>query len=95
MFYNRLQFKADERLTHSYYESNALHKLGSLDPDNVLILWSEPREIEAIQVEEAWQQLKAVHNNRIFIPDSKEWDPWGPIGREYMIQSMVKFFQLS
>ncbi|MNW39731.1 HTH-type transcriptional activator Btr [compost metagenome] len=95
LFYRRLQFKADDRLTHSYYESNALHKLGSLDPDNVLILWSEPREIEAIQVEEAWQQLKAVQNNRIFIPDSKEWDPWGPIGREYMIQSMVKFFQLS
>lgn len=92
LFYQRLQFRADRTLTHSHYKSHALQQLLTINPDNILILWSEQSELEAIQANPEWNRLKAVQQQRVFIPDSREWDPWGPIGRQYMIQSLVKFF---
>lgn len=92
LFYQRLQFQADKTLTHSHYASHAFNRLLTINPDNILILWSEQCEIEAIQNNAEWSKLKAVQQQRVFVPDSREWDPWGPIGRQNMIQSLVKFF---
>lgn len=92
LFYQRLQFQADKGLTHAYYESHAFNRLLTINPDNILILWTEQSEIEAIQKNPEWNKLKAVQRQKVFIPDSREWDPWGPIGRQYMLQSLVKFF---
>lgn len=92
LFYQRLQFHPG-KIDHSYYVSNAIDRLAIVNPDNILVLWSEPEEIEAFQSKEIWQQLRAVQNNRVYIPDSREWDPWGPIGREWMIRSMLRYFK--
>ncbi len=92
LFYQRLQFKPDERITHAAYQSHAFERLIELNPEHILIIWSEAREIEAVQQDPRWSSLQAVRNNHIYIPESKEWDPWGPIGREVMLQAMVDYF---
>lgn len=92
LFYHRLKFQADPRMAHSYYLSNALEYVLHLNPDHILLIWSEPEAIEAIQQDQRWHKLNAVIHNQVHIPDSREWDPWGPIGREVMIQTMLKYF---
>ncbi|MGO4546555.1 helix-turn-helix domain-containing protein [Paenibacillus sp. 2TAB23] len=92
LFYRRLQFKNDERITHSVYIDHALEQLFDLDPENILIIWSEETEVNELAGNERWQNLRAVKENRVYYPDSREWDPWGPIGREYMIRAMTRYF---
>lgn len=92
LFYQRLQFHPG-RIDHSHYVSHAIDRLAAMNPDNILVLWSEPEEIQAFQAKKIWQRLSAVQNNRVYVPDSREWDPWGPIGREWMIRSMLRYFK--
>ncbi|WP_337098076.1 helix-turn-helix domain-containing protein [Paenibacillus sp. YIM B09110] len=93
LLYNRLQFRPDERVSHGIYMDDAFDTLIELDPDNILVIWSEEQEWDAFSAKPRWQDLQAVKHNRIYYPDSREWDPWGPIGREYMIRAMIRYFE--
>lgn len=92
LFYRRLQFQCDERVTHPIYMDHALDRLIGLNPENILIIWSEETEVNALASHEQWLNLRAVKENRVYYPDSREWDPWGPIGREHMIRAMTRYF---
>lgn len=92
LFFNRLQFRPDSRISHGSYENDAFEKLLQLDPEQILIIWSEEPVLDEFSSDSRWQQLKAVRTSRVFVPESREWDPWGPIGREHMIKSMLKYF---
>ncbi|RJX39356.1 helix-turn-helix domain-containing protein [Paenibacillus pinisoli] len=92
LFYGRLKFQADERITHGTYLEDAFDRLIELDPEQLLVVWSEEPVIHQFNADPRWQQLRAVRENRVYYPDSREWDPWGPIGREHMIKAMVRYF---
>lgn len=92
LFYRRLQFQSDERVTHSIYKDHALDDLIELDPENIFIIWSEEAEMNALAANKRWLSLRAVKDNRVYYPDTREWDPWGPIGREHMIRAMTRYF---
>lgn len=93
LFYGRLRFKPDERVTHSSYMDNAFEHLVELDPEQLLVIWSDASSVNAFSADPRWQQLKAIKESRVYYPDSREWDPWGPIGRGYMIKAMLRFFE--
>jgi AraC family transcriptional regulator, transcriptional activator for feuABC-ybbA operon len=92
LFYHRLGFQPDDRLTHSSYKPHAMEELMELNPENLMIIWSEHNEVEQVSKHPMWKKLKAVKENRVYCPDSKEWDPWGPIGREHMIREVTNYF---
>ncbi|WP_197936503.1 helix-turn-helix domain-containing protein [Paenibacillus sp. GSMTC-2017] len=92
LFYKRLQFKPDKRITHGSYMNDAFDHLVELNPDQLLIIWSEEPDVNEFSADPRWQELKAVKESRVYYPDSREWDPWGPIGREQMIKAMLRFF---
>lgn len=92
LFYHRLGFQPDDRLTHSSYKPYAFDELMELDPENILIIWSEKKDVEHASMHPMWKNLRAVKEKRVYYPDSKEWDPWGPIGREHMIQKLINYF---
>ncbi|MCR2806214.1 helix-turn-helix domain-containing protein [Paenibacillus soyae] len=92
LFYNRLRFKPDDRITHGTYLDNAFDRLVELDPERILVIWSHEAAIQEFASDPRWQQLRAVKESRVYYPDSREWDPWGPIGREHMIKAMLRFF---
>lgn len=92
LFYGRLEFQPDERINHGTYLEDAFDQLTEWDPEQLLVIWSEEPVIHQFNADPRWQQLRAVKENRVYYPDSREWDPWGPIGREHMIKAMVRFF---
>lgn len=92
LFYGRLQFQPDERNSHGSYLDDAFDRLVELNPEQLLIIWSEEPAINEFASDPRWQQLRAVKESRVYYPDSREWDPWGPIGREHMIKGMLRFF---
>lgn len=92
LIYTGLGFQPDPRVKHGFYRSYAFEDIVQLDPEQILILWSEQDEVQQAYQDERWLKLQAVRNNRVFIPESREWDPWGPIGREYMIHELVAYF---
>ncbi|MCI3920592.1 helix-turn-helix domain-containing protein [Paenibacillus sp. TRM 82003] len=93
LFYERLSFRPHPRLDHASYRSDGLNVLLDADPDNVLLLWSEPEEIARLAADPNWRSLRAYQHGRIFVPNSKEWDPWGPFGREFMLRRLAGFFE--
>ncbi|MFC5700112.1 helix-turn-helix domain-containing protein [Cohnella faecalis] len=93
LFYRDLGFRPDDGLEFVSYAGNALERLAALDPSNLLLIWSEPADIASFSEQPLWQRLKAVREKKVFCPDSKQWDPWGPIGRQYMIREMTKYFR--
>lgn len=92
LFFRRLQFQPDERITHGSYLNDAFDRLLALDPEQILILWSDEPVVDAFSADPRWLRLRAVKTSRVYYPDSREWDPWGPIGREHMMKAMLKYF---
>lgn len=92
LFYRDLKFQADDGLDYSSYRSCDLEALVSLDPENLLIIWSNPDTVASYMADPKWQELRAARENRVFVPQSKQWDPWGPIGRQVMIKQMTSYF---
>ncbi|MGL4521423.1 MAG: helix-turn-helix domain-containing protein [Bacilli bacterium] len=74
------------------YEVITIEMLATLDVDHLYILWSAETEIRKIEQHPSWNQLKAVKNRSVYIPRSKDWDPWGPIGREKMLHDFSQSF---
>lgn len=93
LFYDRLAFRPHPRLDHAAYRSAGFETLLASDPDHILILWSEREEIQRLAADPRWPQLRAVRLGRVHAPDSREWDSWGPYGREFMLQRLTRYFQ--
>lgn len=92
LFYHKLGFLPDPRLTHSSYKKAGLSELMELDPERILLVWSEKRHVAALVQDPLWKSLRAVRENQVYYPDTRDWDPWGPLGREYLIQKSTSFF---
>ncbi|WP_078380466.1 AraC family transcriptional regulator [Sutcliffiella halmapala] len=95
LLFQTLGFEPHPGLPKSGYRVITPMELAILNPDKLLILWSKKVDIGRLMNSATWSQLKAVQNKEVYIPDSTEWDPWGPLGRKYMIQNLVSFFQQS
>lgn len=92
LFYHKLGFQPDPRVTHASYRADAFSELLALDPERIILIWSEKSHVAALEQNPLWRELRAVRENQVYYPDSRDWDPWGPLGREYMIQKSTSFF---
>lgn len=92
LIYRGLGFQAHSRLDFPFYKRSSLRELALVDPDNIFIIWSDPAEVKRLQQQPLWQSLRAARELRIYVPNSREWDPWGPTGREYMIYGCARYF---
>lgn len=93
LLYQTLGFEPHPCLPKNGYRVITPMELAILNPDKLLILWSKKTDISRLMNSSAWSHMKAVQNKQVYIPDSTEWDPWGPLGRKYMIQNLLAFFQ--
>ncbi|MDQ6419860.1 hypothetical protein RB620_10490 [Paenibacillus sp. LHD-117] len=82
----------EEGLEFGAYRTVSLRELLQLDPEQLLILWSDESVLHAFAAAPDWEQLSAVRESRVYYPDSREWDTWGPIGRSHTLKEMVKYF---
>lgn len=92
LYYHDLAFQPIDNLNHSAYKVVSLEDLVTLNPERIMIIWTETKEIHQLINTPIWKELRAAHEHEIYIPDSKEWDPWGPYGREHMIKKSVEYF---
>ncbi len=92
LFYQRLRFRPVEGLDFGSYRTVTPRELLQLDPEQLLILWTDESVYHAFASDPVWQRLRAVRESRVYYPDSREWDAWGPIGRAHTLKEMVKYF---
>lgn len=92
LFYQRLRFKPEEGLEFGSYRTVTTRELLRLDPEQLLILWTDESMYNAFASDPFWQRLRAVRESRVYYPDSREWDAWGPIGRSHTLKQMVRYF---
>ncbi|MDF2835652.1 MAG: putative transcriptional regulator [Paenibacillus sp.] len=92
LFYQRLRFKPEKGLDFGAYRTVTPRELLQLDPEQLLILWTDESVYHAFASDPVWQRLRAVRESRVYYPDSREWDAWGPIGRAHTLKEMVKYF---
>ncbi|MGN7470677.1 AraC family transcriptional regulator [Brevibacillus sp. SAFN-007a] len=92
LFYHKLGFQPDPHVTHASYKPDALLELVRIDPERIILIWSEKEHVERLWANPLWQSLRAVRENKVYNPESKNWDPWGPLGREYMIGQCTAYF---
>ncbi|MCE5168601.1 helix-turn-helix domain-containing protein [Paenibacillus profundus] len=93
LFYGSFGFQPEAEVTHSFYKCIALSELVELNPERIIILWSQRDDVMKLQSNPLWRELRAARENRVYVPDSFEWDPWGPFGQAHMIRESVKYFQ--
>lgn len=74
------------------YRQNALMELAALDPDRILVVWSKASALASLETNPVWRGLRAVAGGQVYVPNSVEWDAWGPIGREWTIRACVDYF---
>lgn len=92
LYYHKLGFLPDPNVTHTAYQPNALEALIELNPERILVFWSEREHVAALWKHPRWQELRAVRENKVYHPANHEWDPWGPFGREHTIQKSTAYF---
>lgn len=92
LLFRDLKFQPDDGLEFRSYRSGGLESLIAHDPDNVLVIWSDPETTAGYMADPLWRELRAAREGRVHCPESTQWDPWGPIGREYTIRKMSKYF---
>ncbi|MHA6483115.1 helix-turn-helix domain-containing protein [Paenibacillus sp. strain BS8-2] len=92
LFYQRLRFMPEEGLEYGSYRTVTPRELLQLDPEQLLILWTDESVYHAFASDPLWQRLRAVRESRVYYPDSREWDAWGPIGRAHTLKEMVHYF---
>ena len=93
LIYQTLGFTPHKGLPESGYIAITVQELLELNPDKLLFLWSTKSAIDKIASDRYWNELNAVKNKEIHIPNSQEWDPWGPLGRKNMIKDLVNYFK--
>ncbi|MFN7249965.1 MAG: helix-turn-helix domain-containing protein [Anaerobacillus sp.] len=92
LFFHDLGFQPDESSNHSGYKVISKEDLVHLNPEKILIIWTEKSEIDKLRNSPYWNELRAARQHQIYIPESKEWDPWGPLGREHMVKKSMEYF---
>ncbi|OXS74688.1 hypothetical protein [Domibacillus enclensis] len=92
LFFQRLGFTPHPELPEHGYQMVTVQALAAMQPEQLLILRSKPRDVERVTKDEAWKTLKAVQTDSVYMPDSMEWDAWGPSGRSFMIEGLVRYF---
>lgn len=92
LFYRALGFEPCRLEPEGSYVSHALGQLAELDPDRILIVWSDPSAVARLESNPLWTSLRAVRAGKVHMPDSVEWDSWGPIGRKRMIRACADYF---
>ncbi|WP_239421946.1 AraC family transcriptional regulator [Bacillus sp. CGMCC 1.16541] len=93
LLFTRLEFEPHPSLPKEQYQIVEVEDLVLLNPDKVLILWSHESDVLKVSSSPQWSFIKAVQTGNVYCPNSIEWDPWGPIGRKHMLQSLVSFFE--
>lgn len=92
LFFQRLGFTPHPELPEHGYQMVTAQALAAMQPEQLLILRSKPCDVERVTKDEAWKTLKAVQTDSVYMPDSVEWDAWGPSGRSFMIEGLVRYF---
>lgn len=92
LLYRGLGFEPCELASNFSYKPHALDELARMDPERLLVVWSDPEAVERLSDDPLWQGLRAVKQRQVYIPDSVEWDAWGPLGRERTIRACVDYF---
>ncbi len=95
LFYDGLGFEPDEHLQHGMYVTGGLEQLAAWNPARILLVWSDPEDVRQIRKHSLWRELRAVREGQVYHPDNKEWDPWGPYGRQHMIRDVLRYFNNS
>lgn len=92
LFYHKLGFAPDQNVNHAAYKPNALNDLIELNPERIIVFWSEREHVAALWNNPQWREMRAVRENKVYHPANHEWDPWGPFGREHTIQRSTAYF---
>ncbi|WP_016741126.1 MULTISPECIES: helix-turn-helix domain-containing protein [Bacillales] len=92
LFYHKLGFAPDPNVAHAAYKPNALNDLIELNPERIIVFWSEREHVAALWNNPLWRDMRAVRENKVYHPANHEWDPWGPFGREHTIQRSKAYF---
>ena len=93
LIYRVFGFEADPRASHAFYKRDTWETLLQWDPASILFVWSDPQELVRLRQLPSWRELRAVREGRVYCPDTRKWDPWGPSGREYTIYDGARYFQ--
>ncbi|USB33794.1 helix-turn-helix domain-containing protein [Paenibacillus sp. YPG26] len=92
LLFGQLGFQPYEMADEQAYLCQGLSRLAEMDPERILVVWSDPAALGKLSTNPVWRELRAVADGQVYVPDSKEWDPWGPLGRELTIQECVRYF---
>lgn len=95
LLYQKLGFNPHPNLPKSGYKVISVEQLAYLQCDKLLILWSHERDVWKLAQSKEWKMMKAVKDNEVYFPNSKNWDPWGPLGRKKMLIEFANTFQKS
>lgn len=93
MFYRGLGFQPDRQVSHSFYKRIDFEELLQLDPERMLLLWSDNAEVGRLKLHPLWKELRAARHNQVYHPDSSQWDPWGPAGRSWTLKTCAAYFE--
>lgn len=95
LFYAGLGFDPDEHLRHELYVTGGIEQLVAWNPARILLIWSDPEQVRSMRKHPLWRELRAVREGQVYHPNNKEWDPWGPYGRQHMIRDLLRYFNNS
>ena len=93
LFFETLQFQPHGDLPEQGYRSITVEDLVRMQPERLLILWSTPCDVQKVCRHPSWKSLHAVKKGHVYMPDSLEWDAWGPLGRAHMLEELTAYFQ--
>ncbi|KOP69218.1 hypothetical protein AMS62_22795 [Bacillus sp. FJAT-18019] len=93
MFYRGLGFQPNGQVSHSFYKRITFEELLQLNPERMLLLWSDSAGIGRLQHHPLWKELRAAQHGQIYQPDSSQWDPWGPVGRSWTLKACAAYFE--
>lgn len=84
--FKSLEFQYHPDLHHEGYRIVTLREVAELNPDKLLIVWSHEKDVWKAAHMPDWQRIRAVQTGEVYYPQSHDWDPWGPLGRKYMLE---------
>jgi AraC family transcriptional regulator, transcriptional activator for feuABC-ybbA operon len=86
LLFNSLEFQPHPDLPSEGYKIVTLNEVAALNPDKLLILWSHEKDVWRAAHMPDWKKIRAVQTGEVYYPQSHDWDPWGPLGRKYMLE---------
>ncbi|MRX73240.1 helix-turn-helix domain-containing protein [Bacillus lacus] len=93
LLFDGLGLQPAENLPEETYKAVSIEELASINPENILFLWSNESDILKAGNHLLWKEISAVRNGNLYMPSSHCWDPWGPLGRKVMIRDLEQYFQ--